>query len=334
VGEEEGIDVATADEGDGFLAFEVGFVVEEGGNGGGAGAFGDGFFFFEEVEDGAGDFFLFDGDDLVDILFNHGEGFDAGAADGDAVGDGGGGGDLDGGVVFEGGEHGGDAGSLDANDFDLGIGFLEGAGDAADEATAADGNEDGFDEGVLAEDFETDSALAGDDSGIVEGVNEGEAFGGGAAFGLGEGLIKALAEEDDLAAEVFGGVDFRDGGMLGHVDDGADAEAGSVVGEALAVVAGRGADDAAGALFGRQEEELIEGAALLEATGHVEVFELEVDGVAGEGGEGFGELAGGDGDGGADALVGSFDVLVLDHALIVIRAGSAKIEPCELLGCY
>ncbi len=321
VGQEEGIDVAAADEGNGFFAFEIRFVVEESGHGGGAGAFGDGLLLFKEVEDGAGDFFFFNGDNRVDVLFDEGEGFGAGAADGDAVGDGGGGGEFEGGVVFEGGEHGGDAGSLNPNDFDFGVGFLEGAGDAADQATAADGDENGFGEGVLAEDLEADGALAGDDIRVIEGVNEGEAFGGGAAFGLGEGFVETLAEEDDFAAEVFGGVDLGDGGMLGHVDDGADAEAGGVIGEALAVIAGRGADNAAGAFFRRQEEELVEGAALLEAAGHVEVFELEVDGVAGEGGEGFGELAGGDGDRGADPVVGRFDVLVLHHSFIVHRAG-------------
>ena len=60
-----------------------------------------------------------------------------------------------------GAQHGGQLLRLDADDADLGIGFLESAGDAADESAAADGNDDGFDVGHLLEEFEADGALAG-----------------------------------------------------------------------------------------------------------------------------------------------------------------------------
>ena len=77
---------------------------------------------------------------------------------------------------FAGAEHGGQALGLNADDADLGIGFLEGAGDAADEAAAADGDDDGFEVGNLLEEFEADGALAGDDFGVVEGMDEGAAL--------------------------------------------------------------------------------------------------------------------------------------------------------------
>ena len=50
---------------------------------------------------------------------------------------------------FASAKHGGQLFRLDADDADFGIGFLEGAGDAADEAAAADGYHDGFNVGDL-----------------------------------------------------------------------------------------------------------------------------------------------------------------------------------------
>ncbi len=58
----------------------------------------------------------------------------------------------------------------------LGIGLLEGAGDAADESAAADGNDDSLDVGDLLEELESDGALAGDDFRIVKGMDESAAL--------------------------------------------------------------------------------------------------------------------------------------------------------------
>jgi hypothetical protein len=56
----------------------------------------------------------------------------------------------------------------------------------------------------------------------------------------------------------------------------------------------------------------VERAALLEATGHLQVFQLEVYLLPGEGGEHLGVRAGGVVDGGADVLAGGEDVGELD----------------------
>ena len=155
----------------------------------GAGAFGEGLFAFEQDEDGGGDLVFVDGDDLVDIFFYDREGKPAGGADGDAVGDGGGGVDGDGVMGFDGGLHGGQARGLHADDADVWVRLLDGAGDAADEAAAADGDDDGFERGNLLHHLERDGSLTGHDGCVVEGVEEDHAFALAEARGFFVGLV-------------------------------------------------------------------------------------------------------------------------------------------------
>ena len=306
-GEQGDVDVAAADEDDGAAMAKVGFGLDDGGECGGAGAFGQGLLLFEEHEDGAGDLFVVDGDDFVDITGDQGEGDVAGAADGDAVGDGGFGGDGDGRAGFAGAKHGGQLLRLNADDADFGVGFFEGAGDAADEASAADGDDYGFNVGNLFEEFEADGALAGDDFGIVKGMDEGAAFFDAAAQGFFAGFVVAGAVEDDFRAEAAGGGDLDLRGGEGHDDLGADAAGGGVEGDSLGVVAGAGGDDAALALCLVEREQLVERAALFEGAGALEVLKLQMQGQAGELGEMVRELAGRDIDGLADAGAGGLD---------------------------
>ena len=67
------------------------------------------------------------------------------------------------------------------------------------------------------------------------------------------------------------------GGKLGHDNGDGDVEKLAMVGEAQGVIAGAGSDDAVFFLFGGELEELVAGAAFLEAAGHLEVVELAVD---------------------------------------------------------
>ncbi len=53
-----------------LCAFERGAVLEQRGESGGAGAFGEGLLALEQHEDGGGDLVFFDGDDLVDVGFD------------------------------------------------------------------------------------------------------------------------------------------------------------------------------------------------------------------------------------------------------------------------
>ena len=158
--------------------------------------------------------------------------------------------------------------------------------------------------GNLLEQFEADGALAADDLSIVEGMDEGAAFFDAAAQGLFAGFVVVGAVENDLRPEGAGGgdLDLRRGQR--HDDLRANAAGRGVEGDSLGVVAGAGGDDAALALGLAEREQLVERAALFEGAGALQVFELEVQGQAGQLGEIVRELAGRDVDGLADARAG------------------------------
>ncbi len=193
---------------------------------------------------------------------------------------------------------------LHANDADFGIGFLERAADAGDEAAAADGYDDGFEVWDLFEQLEGDGALAADDVGVVEGMDEGSAFFDAAAECFFAGLVVACAVQNYICAEGPGArhLDLRRGQR--HDDLCADAERRGVEGDALRMVAGAGGDDSALALDFIEREQLVERAALFEGAGTLQVFQLEVNGQPGQLREMMREMAGRDVDRFADAGAG------------------------------
>ncbi|MNE42680.1 hypothetical protein D3C80_1368240 [compost metagenome] len=88
--------------------------------------------------------------------------------------------------------------------------------------------------------------------------------------------------DDDIGAVGAGAVHLHEGGALGHDDGHRHAQAAAVIGQGLGVVAGRGGDDAALHLIRRQLQQPVQGAALLEAAGEVQVVELDPDLGAGQ----------------------------------------------------
>ena len=81
-----------------------------------------------------------------------------------------------------------------------------------------------------------------------------------------------------------------------------------MVGHTLRVVAGGGGDDSAFGFFGGEEAEAVERSAFFEGAGHLQVFELEIDLLAGEFGEHLGAGAGGGIDLAEEALACGEDV--------------------------
>jgi hypothetical protein len=300
-GKKGDVDVAAADEDDGAAMAEVGLGLDDGGERGRASSFGECLFLLEEHQDGAGNFFVVDGNDLVDVAGDEGEGDVAGAADGDAVGNGCLSVDGDGSAGFACAKHGGQALGLDTDDADFWVGLLEGAGDAADEAAAADGDHDGFNVWDLFEEFEADGSLTADDHGIIEWMDEGATFFDAAAEGFIAGFVVTFAMKDDFGSVGAGGgdLDLRRG--EGHDDLGADAARGCVEGYTLGVIAGAGGDDSALAFGFAQREELVEGAALFKGSRSLKVFQLQMNGQTGEFRKMMRELARGDVNGVFDA---------------------------------
>jgi hypothetical protein len=157
---------------------------------------------------------------------------------------------------------------------------LDVVGHARDQASAADGHEDGIEVRAaellqLAQHLHGNRALAGDHVGVVEGVDEGQPLVLLQLDRVLVGIGVAFAGQHDFAAQRLHGIDLdlRRGGR--HHDHGAAAQLACPQGHALCMVAGRGADHALLQLLGRQVRHLVVGAAQLEAEHGLLVLALE-----------------------------------------------------------
>ena len=159
--------------------------------------------------------------------------------------------------------------------------LLDGTGDSTDQAAPADRNHDGFEMVDLIQQLEGDCALSRHDERIVEGVDEGHALLFAEARGFGAGFVVVGAVEADLRAKSFGRGDLDERRGERHDDDGAHAALGRVMRDTLRVIAGAGRDDTASGLLGSEGGDAVERTTLFEAAGHLEVFELEEDLLAG-----------------------------------------------------
>ena len=128
---------------------------------------------------------------------------------------------------------------LNADDPDVGPERLEVGGDARDQPSAPDGDEDSVDRaGVLTEQFHRNRALAGDHVGIVERMHELEALLGHQTMGLGLGVAVGLAVQHDLRAAGTNGIDLERRRGDRHDDHCSAAELGGGEGNPLSVVSG------------------------------------------------------------------------------------------------
>ncbi|MCY1526536.1 hypothetical protein D9M68_615660 [compost metagenome] len=132
---------------------------------------------------------------------------------------------------------------------------------------------------MLAQDFHAHRALARNDIGIVEGMDEGQFFLLFQDLRVRVGVGEALAGQHHLAAEAADRVDLylRAGG--GHDDDGAAAQPTGRQRHALGVVAGRRGNHPAVARRRAQVGHLVVRAAQLEAEYGLGIFALEQDRV-------------------------------------------------------
>jgi len=257
--EQRGVDVAAADDGDVHPGVgQLMGVKQECGWSDGAAGLGYGFSGGGEQARGFANFILGHGDDVVDIGADVFEIDGADALSTKAVGEclgnffGGEGNDVAGaqtglGVACK---FGFDADHLYLLLAGQGMAEFEGRSDAADQSSAADGDEHGFYGGQVFEDFEADGSLAGDDLLVVEGRHDEVSVSGGELFGAETALLAARADEDDLGSEGGGGFEFVLGSITGHDDDRLHAERAGRVGYALGVIAAGVGNDSAAAFVG------------------------------------------------------------------------------------
>ncbi len=295
------------------LALQRQFAVKDGGDGGGSGALGQGLFALQQQEDRVRDFFLFDRDDVIDVLLNKREGAFSGAADGNSVGNCLGGLQSDRLALGDSSLHGRNAGGLYSENLYSGICFFDGAGDAADEASSTNGRNDDFDAGMLLQDFQAESSLPCDDGVVIEGMNQGEAVLLALRDSLFVGLVVIRTVQHDFGAVGARCRDFGERSRQRHYDASFDFVASGVVGDALRVIAGGCGDHSTGPFIPIEGEELVQSAALFERSGALLVIELEENGIVGETGERFRVGAGRDADVRANSVEGGLDVRKLDH---------------------
>ena len=138
---------------------------------------------------------------------------------------------------------------LDADHFYLWIRQLDRGGYAADEASAADGREDGFDFGHIFEDFQSDGPLAGNDFFVVVGRDDDVSVLSGEFFSFYFALFAAGTDQDDLRTELGGGFALDGGRVIGHDDDGLHSKRASGVGDTLGMIAAGVRDDTVFAVF-------------------------------------------------------------------------------------
>ena len=170
---------------------------------------------------------------------------------------------------------------LHADHLDLGAHRLDVVGNTGNQAAATDRHEHRMQWPLmLSQDFHGDGALAGDHVGIVERVDEGQALLRLQFECVAVGIGIAFAEQRDLAAQPANRVDLELRRGQRHHDHGARAELARAECHTLRMVAGRGANHAAGQLGRAQLNHLVVGAAQLEAEHRLLVFALEQHRVA------------------------------------------------------
>ena len=153
--------------------------------------------------------------------------------------------------------------------------------DARDQPAAADGNDQHVEIGDGVQHLQRYRSLTGNDQRIVVGMDEGEAVAVGDAMGKGFGVAQRVAMKKDAGAIGLGPLHLREGGLGRHDDGRRYAETGGVISDTLGVIAGGHGDDALCRFSRRKAFQLVERAALLERTGVMQAFQLEVNAAAG-----------------------------------------------------
>ena len=184
-------------------------------------------------------------------------------------------------MLLDGLQHGRQAGRLHANDFYLGTQLLDGAGHAGDQTAPANRHDHSFQLRALLEQLEADGALPGDDGDVVEGVQKDLALLAGQLQGVFASFVVIHAVEDYVAAIILRGCHLDEGRGGGHDDGAANAALRGVIGDGLRVVSRRGANYAALLFLRAEQQDFVERAAFLVSAGHLQIFELEVDLLAG-----------------------------------------------------
>ena len=160
---------------------------------------------------------------------------------------------------------------------DAGFHRPRGDGAAGQQAAAADRHHEHVEIRKILQQFQRQRALAGDDAGIVIGVDENQPLRRGQMMGMRRGLGQHLPMQHHAGAPGRGARHLRRGGEFRHDDGRRHPEQMGVPRHRLGMIAGRHGDDPARRLIGRQQSQTVGRATLLEGARRLQIVELEDD---------------------------------------------------------
>ena len=184
------------------------------------------------------------------------------------------------GAAGDGVAHGRVGGGLNPGDADVRIQRPGGDGNPRNQPAAADGDDQVRQFWNRGQHLKPDRPLAGDDRRIIEGVDHGQAAFGDQGIDGRQRVFQRVADQHHVGAERLGLRHLAKGRQPRHHDGGGNAQPGSVVGDALCVIArGDGYDATLTGLL-RQCGELVQGAPVLERSGVLKRLQLQHCGAA------------------------------------------------------
>ena len=186
-------------------------------------------------------------------------------------------------MLFDSEQHRRQSHCLHADDSYFGPQFSDSASHAGNEAAAAHRYHYRFQLRTLLEQLQADRALASDYGDVVKSVNKSEFLFAGEFEGMFASLVIIHAVEDYISSVVLRGRDLHHGRRRRHDDGAADFAKCGVIGDRLRMISRRGADHAAVSFFRAEQQDFVERAAFLISAGHLKIFELEIDLLAGGG---------------------------------------------------
>ena len=133
---------------------------------------------------------------------------------------------------------------------------------------------------MLLKHLDAQRSLARDHRLIIKRMNEGKAILLAAAYGFLARLVVIRAGQNDFRAIAARRGHFHQRRRQRHADLRLDTALGRVIGHRLRVISRRSRDHAPPPLFLREQENLVQRAALLERARHLQIFEFQENRVS------------------------------------------------------
>ncbi|SPP64145.1 hypothetical protein NITLEN_100015 [Nitrospira lenta] len=309
------------------------FILEDSGQRHGARPFRHGFLALQQYQNRFRDVGLIDGHDPIDIPAHERQCALASPPNGDPVRQRRFCGKIDRAPVLQRRLHRRQARGLDADHLNLSTAPFDRAADAANQPAPSDRHDNHVQLRILLEKLQPDGSLPRNHVIVIEGMDErGPSLHTPLDRRL-AGFVIAVSVQDDIGTIATGRGQFNQGRHPRHPDLGWNIALGRMIGHTLPVVACRRRDDSLPTLGLRHGQNAIQRAALLERSGHLQVFQLQENCIPRQPGQHFRVHQRRLVDRRSDPDSGGFDRFRIHHdpallficiSLFVLRAGHKK----------